>query len=252
MRGRGAVRPPAPCCAAPGGCDGGAAASVAVAALELALHTAAPPRSVAALARARAVAAPLASALVVQLLSAAASPQAFRVLLLGIGQPAVGAAARFQLALSLELAETLAVVAPFGSAAPLAVHDPALCAEDVALLSQAGCRLLGAAEAAAAHAVDDCALLVVMPHCPRELYEAVLRANWRAVALRRLYLLGNSFAAYAERDSGGLVARAAAFCAETLLLPLVDNVSDWPATALNDTVLMTFAPESATVADGSS
>jgi hypothetical protein len=42
-------------------------------------------------------------------------------------------------------------------------------------------------------------VLFYMPHCDRALYEAVLAANWPDGGLSRVSVLGNSFAAYAER-----------------------------------------------------
>ena len=43
--------------------------------------------------------------------------------------------------------------------------------------------------------------LFFMPHCEQFLYDAVLAANMRRLALPRVVLVGNSFAEYAERDA---------------------------------------------------
>lgn len=38
--------------------------------------------------------------------------------------------------------------------------------------------------------------LFYLPHCPRSLNEALLRANWRPGALDRLFLVSNTFDTY--------------------------------------------------------
>lgn len=63
---------------------------------------------------------------------------------------------------------------------------------------------------------------VYMPHCPRELYEALLRANWTHDALARIVLCGNDLSAYAltggDRSTFTCLLRAAE-CVSSCTLP---------------------------------
>jgi hypothetical protein len=45
--------------------------------------------------------------------------------------------------------------------------------------------------------------LLYLPHCPRQLSNNLLAANWRPAGLARLVLLANSFAGTVERAVGG-------------------------------------------------
>lgn len=193
-----------------------------------------PPRSIKALTRARAEVSQLAQALHERLLLFQGEHSFSRFLLLGIGTPASSAPARYQLALALELREFLSL--------ELHVHDPALCADDVALLLHEHCKLLDGSQASQFYSCDEAEVRLIsyMPHCAKELYDNVLAANWNTSSLQRLVLIGNSFSAYADKGHTSLVALASAFATEYALLRLCSNSKTWPVGSFNDTATIHF------------
>lgn len=77
----------------------------------------------------------------------------------------------------------------------MAVCDPVFSAEDTALLTALNMRVFAPG---AAHALAR-PTLCFMPHCDIELYDALLRANWSALGLARLFLVGNALQEYIDR-----------------------------------------------------
>lgn len=53
--------------------------------------------------------------------------------------------------------------------------------------------------------------LVYMPHCPRELYEALLRANWDRQQLQTLVLCGNELDMYPQNEEIPCISRIAPY-----------------------------------------
>lgn len=53
----------------------------------------------------------------------------------------------------------------------------------------------------------DAPTLAYMPHCPKELYDALLRANWSKDGLRRLVLCGNDLERYSMSADTPALAR---------------------------------------------
>ncbi|WFD31056.1 hypothetical protein MSPP1_002087 [Malassezia sp. CBS 17886] len=121
-------------------------------------------------------------------------PRLAHILCLGIG-PCTQAAAQWQWAALVLLRDCLS--AHTGAPVDVAVYDPQFTPEDEALVQRLDMRLLGA-NACGAYAVD-APTFVYMPRCPKELYEALLRANWTSEQLPRLLLCGNDLERYTYR-----------------------------------------------------
>lgn len=140
-----------------------------------------------------------------------------RIVCYGIGSPSLSHIARYQLGMLLLLREvhpTRPSVSERGARAPTvadtaciaggpitsllhtSVFDPILSNADLSILVSLGLEPL-TASSGSAHAVGSVRTLFFMPHCDLQLYEAVLDANWPA-GLARLWVLGNSFGAYAD------------------------------------------------------
>lgn len=126
-----------------------------------------------------------------------------RIVCYGIGSPSISHISRYQLGLLLLLRELWQAppssegAAGSASALPTFVFDPILSDADRAIVASLGLRALGASEGRAL-SVGGLRCLLFMPHCELGLYEAVLSANW-ASGLPRLWVLGNSLRAYADR-----------------------------------------------------
>jgi SRR1 domain len=118
----------------------------------------------------------------------------------GLGKVASSRQARFQLALLLRVRE----LAPLGG--PAVAYDPVQSLLDRAVLEALGVRCLDRNEEGKRRAEGP--TLFFMPHCGKTLYSNVLWANWDR--LGSVFVLGNSFAAYAEMLGGGGGLRAAA------------------------------------------
>ena len=124
-----------------------------------------------------------------------------RVVVLGLGPPCASAASRAQLGL------VEAVRAALPEHTPCEAYDPAFGDDDAALLEARGVVVTrDAAAAEEALRVGDASdpgaagsELFLMPHCEGTLYDALLRRSWELSRLRRLKVVGNSFAAYERR-----------------------------------------------------
>lgn len=74
------------------------------------------------------------------------------------------------------------------------VHDPAFQAEDITLLQSLNVRVL--AEEEGAQRARSIPGLIYMPHCPRSLYESLIRANLEGGTLNNCFLIGNKLDFY--------------------------------------------------------
>ncbi|KAK8918604.1 Protein SENSITIVITY TO RED LIGHT REDUCED 1 [Platanthera zijinensis] len=97
---------------------------------------------------------------------------------------------RLQVSLALRLNEELGATA----AGPIEVFDPVLSAAECAVLASLGCTVITYNECCRREATTP--TIFYMPYCDAELYENLLRANWKPEMLRRMVVLGNSFGAY--------------------------------------------------------
>ncbi len=138
---------------------------------------------------------------------------------LGIGSFSRSTASRYQLALALLLRDEIrtpsdsgAVDAPAGEARPaMSVYDPVLSALERQCLAGAGCALLQSNDEG--RCVASVRTLYFMPHCGRQLYSNLLRANWGREGLQRCAVLGNSFGAYAAALSDARTDAVTSWCA---------------------------------------
>lgn len=119
---------------------------------------------------------------------------------LGIGALSQ-APAQWQMALLLEMRGFLAATTNLEPRTT--VFDPLFGDVDVALLRRLGCDL--PLENACGKYILHEPTLVYMPHCPKELYEALLRANWNENRLRQCILVGNTLEHYASASEARMV-----------------------------------------------
>ncbi|GIL64026.1 hypothetical protein Vafri_18013 [Volvox africanus] len=124
----------------------------------------------------------------------------------GLGSPHLSRVSRYQLALVLLLRDQVLR----GLTSPVHLYDPAFDDVDRLALEQLGLQVVDVDEGAARRVMEP--TFFYMPHCERELYDALLRANWNGGAgsisdshsggvsgLPLLAVLGNSFRQYLER-----------------------------------------------------
>ena len=114
-----------------------------------------------------------------------------QILCLGIGSASVPAA-RDQWALLQDMRQH--IYKHCGTQPVVVVFDPQFEDMDVALVQRQRAKLPLENNCGAYQLSEP--TLVYMPHCPKELYEALLRANWRKEALERIILCGNELSLY--------------------------------------------------------
>ena len=163
------------------------------------------------------------------------------VLCYGLGSVDDIHSSRHQLALLLlvldELRKTLGVRVQL-----VECFDPMFSRVDVHLLrSQCGFRVPEANERCVRRLDDSHLTVAYMPHCGRALYNNLLYANWCVPRLRRLLLIGNSFATMTSNGSNmvtySYVADAMTLVDEVKLA----NTSELTSDAFYDLSLHTFA-----------
>lgn len=113
------------------------------------------------------------------------------ILCLGIGRLS-SSAAREQLAFLLALRDAMG-----SRISRTTVYDPLFAAEDTAVLARLE-MTLPASNKCGAYALDQ-RTVIYMPHCPKELYESLLRSNW-SVRLQSLAICGNDLEEYSMGD----------------------------------------------------
>lgn len=109
----------------------------------------------------------------------------------GLGHFGVSRASALQAGLAIQLRKRL------GLHGPMFLYDPVLTGNEQSAARRLGFTLLTVNEVGL-RVVNE-ATLFYMPHCGRRLYSNVLRANWSAVGLARLLIVGNSFEGYRMR-----------------------------------------------------
>lgn len=114
-----------------------------------------------------------------------------QILCLGIGSASVPAA-RDQWALLQDMRHH--IFKHCGIHPLVIVFDPQFGELDVALVHRQQAQL-PTENSCGAYELSE-RTLVYMPHCPKELYEALLRANWRKEALEHIILCGNELGQY--------------------------------------------------------
>ncbi|KAH8117539.1 hypothetical protein DFH11DRAFT_1025896 [Phellopilus nigrolimitatus] len=129
----------------------------------------------------------------------ALSTEIKNVLCLGLGSPTESVQARFQLCFLLELRDE---ILPQNQAS-ISAFDPIFSSQDTTLLTSLGVQILS--DNQHGKHILSVPTLVFMPHCDRELYEGLLRANWRAPPLANLVLIGNELCRYTESISSRIL-----------------------------------------------
>ncbi|XP_071731659.1 protein SENSITIVITY TO RED LIGHT REDUCED 1-like [Rutidosis leptorrhynchoides] len=79
------------------------------------------------------------------------------------------------------------------------VFDPIISLTEKKVLEELGCCVLAVNEQGRRQAVGP--TLFFMPHCEAELYDNMLKANWRYENLKQIILFGNSFEKYVQHRS---------------------------------------------------
>ena len=137
----------------------------------------------------------------------------------GIGNFADVPAATFQVALSFILYDHVRQRAPPGQDVDFNSYDPIFSELEKGFLERCHCHVPKSNEEGRRCAPN--VTLFFMPHCGRQLYANLLRANWSIENLQRLIIIGNSFEEYCiathGAENGDLISRAAEFVTETSL-----------------------------------
>ncbi len=114
-----------------------------------------------------------------------------RLVCLGLGHFASCPVSRRQLALLLRLGESFGVSAT--------VFDPAFSDLEKEFLVLQGLTVRTRNSEAKEGIPEEGAAIFFLPHCPKQLTNNLLWANWNRESLRRLFIVANSFSAIVER-----------------------------------------------------
>lgn len=114
-----------------------------------------------------------------------------KVLCLGLGSPTNSVNAQAQLALLLEICDSLAI-----DYAQISAYDPVFTDEDRTLFTELDLTVLSTS-----NYVADAPTLLYMPHCDLDLYETILRAHWSETLLSQILLVCNHFQDYVDNNS---------------------------------------------------
>ncbi|GAA5971481.1 hypothetical protein JCM21900_000917 [Sporobolomyces salmonicolor] len=129
-------------------------------------------------------------------------PRPVCVVCLGLGSLSESTKAQDQYVLLRELIEELG--AALDPTHPVAFYDPVFTPEDVAYLGSQGHSVLPAEYPLALPRPT----LLYIPHGPRSLFDALLRANWSPAALERMILLGNRLDLYDDPTYSGTTSQS--------------------------------------------
>ena len=111
-----------------------------------------------------------------------------KIISLGVGDPCSSLSARTQLSFVLKVCKECGIEENIYS-------DPVLCPECSRFLSNMGF-IIDPDKAGKYEFSSD--TLFFMPHCPRFLFHNLLVSNWSLDQIRKLFILGNSFAGYSK------------------------------------------------------
>lgn len=79
------------------------------------------------------------------------------------------------------------------------VFDPIISLTETKVLEELGCHVLSVNEQGMRKVVNP--ILFFMPHCEAELYDNLLKTNWRHDSLNKIIIFGNSFEKYEQYQS---------------------------------------------------
>lgn len=121
------------------------------------------------------------------------SESKMQMVIYGIGSIESYETPRLQLSLAILLKKKLNWIGD------IEVFDPILSATESQVLEALGCSVISVNEQGQRCAQKP--TMFFMPHCEAELYDNLLRANWRVDLLNRVVLFGNSFETYEQHVS---------------------------------------------------
>ncbi|CAJ1958983.1 unnamed protein product [Sphenostylis stenocarpa] len=116
-----------------------------------------------------------------------------QMVIYGIGSIELYEPPRLQLSLAILLRRD------FSWIGNIEVFDPILSATETQVLETLGCSVMSINEHGKREALKP--TMFFMPHCEAELYNNLLRANWKLNLLKNIVLFGNSFETYEQHVS---------------------------------------------------
>ncbi|KAJ4831167.1 hypothetical protein Tsubulata_025739 [Turnera subulata] len=163
-----------------------------------------------------------------------------QMVIYGIGSIESYETPRFQLSVALLLKKR------FSWIGDIEVFDPILSATESRVLEAFGCSVLSINEQGRRQAIKP--TLFYMPHCEAQLYDNLLRANWKAELLNQIVLFGNSFQVYQHMSNFSnslVVGRSRHIFAATKFTDeyVIDTVSDDYFAAFHDSSWHFFSPD---------
>jgi len=170
-----------------------------------------------------------------------------KILCLGIGKISESNEAKLQFLLLQDLARHFEV-----DSAHISVYDPLFTPVDLLLFRHHRINVLPCNQLGAHVLSEDMPTLVYLPHCPRELYESFLEANWQRKTWSdgRVLLLGNPLSQYTDKISATKAREeipcVEAFACHSTVLELPELSSSHPAaSAYNATAFQLLTADQA-------
>lgn len=120
------------------------------------------------------------------------SEHKLKMVIYGIGSIESFESPRLQLSLAILMKRKLDWVGD------MEVFDPIISLTESKVMEELGCRVLSVNEQGKRQVTNP--ILFFMPHCEAELYENLLKTNWRCDMLNQIVLLGNSFEKYEQQS----------------------------------------------------
>nr|XP_043612603.1 protein SENSITIVITY TO RED LIGHT REDUCED 1-like [Erigeron canadensis] len=121
------------------------------------------------------------------------SEHKLKMVIYGIGSIESFESPRLQLSLAILMKRKLDWIGD------MEVFDPVISLTESKVMEHLGCSVLSVNEQGRRQAVNP--ILFFMPHCEAELYDNLLKTNWRYDNLNKIILFGNSFEKYEQHGS---------------------------------------------------
>ncbi|KAL4592924.1 hypothetical protein LXL04_005931 [Taraxacum kok-saghyz] len=119
------------------------------------------------------------------------SKRKLKMVIYGIGSIESYESPRLQLSLAILMKKNLEWIGD------MEVFDPIISLTESKVMEELGVRVLSVNEQGKREVVDP--ILFFMPHCEVELYDNLLKTNWKHELLNKIILLGNSFDKYEQQ-----------------------------------------------------
>merc|ERR1719278_536194 len=136
----------------------------------------------------------------------------------GLGHVATCVSARYQLALLLLIRDVLKI--PMEKAF---VNDPIFFCGEIELLKRLGLEVVS--ENIECKLKCQVSTFFFLPHCPKQLTNNLLFANWSSEGLSRLFLISNSFSSTVERGVKSDIERNAHLVSSLVKAEMVEEVA---------------------------